>query len=46
VETTEYGHLLVDGFGISLRKKRGRLVVIKGGEKKEFPIKAVKEVVV
>ncbi|MGC8933482.1 MAG: CRISPR-associated endonuclease Cas1 [Candidatus Methanodesulfokora sp.] len=46
METTEYGHLLVDGFGVSLRKKRGRILVVKGGEKKEFPIKSIKEIVV
>lgn len=46
MEVTEYGHLLVDGFGVSLRKRRGRILIVRGDEKKEFPIKAVKEVVV
>lgn len=46
METTEYGHLIVDGFGVSLRKRRGRILVVGKGEKKEFPIKGIKEIVI
>ena len=46
MDTTEYGHLLIDGFGVSLKKKRGRIIILSGGEKKEVPIKTVKEVVI
>jgi CRISPR-associated protein Cas1 len=46
VETTQYGHLLIDGFGVSLRKRRGRILILSKGEKKEVPMKSVKEVVI
>ncbi len=46
MDVTQYGHLVVDGFGVSLKKKRGRILILSKGEKREVPIRSVKEVVI
>ena len=43
---SSYGHLVVDGFGVSLSKKRGRILVRSSEGKWEFAIKNVREVIV
>lgn len=43
---TEYGHLLIDEFGIKLKKKRRRILLIYNNKKEEIPIKSVKELII
>jgi len=43
---TEYGHLVVDEFGVSLKKKRRRVLVITRDFKEEIPIKSIKELII
>lgn len=43
---TEFGHLLIDEFGVSLRKRRRRILVVSKEGKEEVPLKSVREVVI
>lgn len=43
---TEYGHLLIDEFGASLKKKKKRLLIITDDKKEEIPIKSIKDLVI
>ncbi len=42
----EFGFLLVDDFGVLLKKKRKRVLVISKEGKKEFPVKNLREVII
>ena len=43
---TEYGHLLIDEFGASLKKKKKRILIITDDKKEEIPIKSVKDLII
>ena len=43
---TEYGHLLIDDFGVTLRKKKKRILIITKEGKEEIPIKSVRDVII
>jgi len=43
---TEYGHLIVDEFGAVLRKRKRRILIITEGEKKEIPLKSVRDLII
>jgi len=43
---TEYGHLIVDEFGIVLKKKKKRILVIADERKDEIPIKSVRDLII
>ncbi len=45
MKLTEYGHLIVDEFGVVLRKKKKRILII-GESKDEVPIKSVKDLII
>ncbi|MEM0037059.1 MAG: CRISPR-associated endonuclease Cas1 [Candidatus Korarchaeum sp.] len=46
MQLTEYGHLIVDELGGSLRKRRGRILISTRSGKREIPIKSVRDVIV
>ncbi|WP_244372492.1 CRISPR-associated endonuclease Cas1 [Staphylothermus marinus] len=43
---TDWGHLVVDDYGVFLRKKHGRIVVVSRGGREEFPVRRVREVII
>jgi len=43
---TEYGHLIVDEFGAVLKKRKKRILLIKEDEKREIPVKSVRDVII
>lgn len=44
---TEWGHLVVDDYGVFLRKRHGRiLLVFSDGSKKEFALRRIREVII
>jgi len=43
---TEYGHLIIDEFGVTLRKKRKRILVVSESCKEEIPLKSVRDVII
>ncbi len=43
---TEYGHLIVDDFGASLRKKRKRVLIVIDEKKNEVPLKSIRDVII
>jgi len=45
MKLTEYGHLIVDEFGVVLRKKKKRILIV-GENKDEIPIKSVKDLII
>ncbi len=46
MEITEFGHLIIDEFGVYLRKKRKRILIIHENNKKEISAKNIKEIVI
>ncbi len=42
----DFGFLLIDDFGAVLKKKRKRVLVISGEEKREFPVKSLREIII
>lgn len=46
VFVSSYGHLVVDGYGVSLKKRGRRVVVICGDEVREFAVKGIREIIV
>ncbi|OYT39718.1 MAG: CRISPR-associated endonuclease Cas1 [Desulfurococcales archaeon ex4484_58] len=40
------GHLIIEGYGVSLRKKRGRLLVVSSEGKWEFAFKNLREIII
>ncbi len=43
---TEYGHLIVEEFGAVLKKRKGRILVVKEDGKEEIPIKSVRDLII
>ncbi len=43
---TEYGHLIVDEFGAILKKKKKRILIATENEKKEIPIKSIRDLII
>ena len=43
---TEYGHLIVDEIGASLKKKKKRILIIQKEKKAEIPVKSVRDVII
>ncbi len=43
---SSHGHLIVEGFGVSLRKKRGRILIVSSEGKREVAIKNIREVII
>jgi len=43
---TEYGHLIIDEFGATLKKKKKRILIATENEKKEIPIKSVRDLII
>lgn len=46
MQLTEYGHLIIDEVGASLRKRRGRILLASREGKREIPLKSVRDLVI
>ena len=46
MQLTEYGHLLIDELGGSLRKRRGRILISTKEGRREIPIKYVRDLII
>jgi len=46
MKLTDYGHLLIDEFGVTLKKRKRRILIASKEGKEEIPVKSIRDVII